>query len=134
VADGAHLPVLDARLVQKLAAQNRYDEPKLKKVRHDWLVYMEALKQCSTHNFLSLEGSDEAKREKYGQEAHEDGLRAGAIENAFAEAVGPEAVEKLRQIRAKEHDSFSKAGELAPDGYRYGLSRRGEPERPTPRT
>jgi len=37
-----------------------------------------------------------------------------AIENAFAEAVGPDAVATLRQIRDKEWDSFSRDGAARP--------------------
>lgn len=117
----------------KLAAQSRYDEAKLRKVRKDWLVYMEALRSNSTRNFLSAESDDEAKREKYGREAWEDKMQLTAIEDAFAEAVGPEAVARLGEIRAKEYDSFNDAGELAPDGYRYPFfTPRGEVERPIP--
>ena len=42
------------------------------------------------------------------------------IEGAFAEVVGLEAIEELRQKRAKEWDSFSDAAEL-PDGYPFGV-------------
>jgi hypothetical protein len=118
----------------KLAAQARYDEPKIKKLRKDWLVYMEVLRRSSTSAFLSRESGDEAQRERYGREAHEQKMRTVAIEDAFAEAIGPEAVERLREIREKKYDSFSASGELAPDGYRYwGFSVPGIPEQPVPR-
>ena len=73
----------------KLAAQSRYDEPKLKKIRKDWLVYMEMLESRRTSDFISLESHDEAKREKYGRIAQEERTQVKAIEDAFAEAVGP---------------------------------------------
>lgn len=117
---------------RKLVAQCRYDEPKLRKVRQDWLVYMATLSSRETHRFLALEGKHE-KREGYERDAHEESMQLKAIEDAFAEAIGADAVERLRQIRAKKYDDFSYAGELAPDGYRYrGFSPRGEPERPAP--
>jgi hypothetical protein len=117
----------------KLAAQSRYDEPKLRKVRKDWLVYMELLEAKESSSFLSLEGRDEASREKYGRQAEEEKIQLAAIEDAFAEAISPEAVEKLREIRAKEWDSFNDAGELAPDGYRYLGFTNGKIEQPIPR-
>jgi hypothetical protein len=118
----------------KLAAQSRYDERKLRKVRKDWLIYMEMLETSRTSNFLSLESRDEAAREKYGREAEEEKVQLAAIEDVFAEGIGPEAVEKLREIRAKEYDSFSDAGELAPDGYRYmNFGLRGVSNDPVPR-
>jgi hypothetical protein len=88
----------------KLAAQSRYDEPKLRKLRKDWLIYMEMLETSRTSNFLSMESRDEAAREKHELQAEEEKVQLAAIEDAFAEAIGPEAVEKLRQIRGAEHD------------------------------
>jgi hypothetical protein len=96
---------------------------------------MELLESRQTHQFLSLEASDEAKRPQYDREAHEEGRQIKAIENGFAEAVGPEAVDALGQIRAKRYDDFNSAGKLAPDGYRYrGFSLPGVPEQPIPRS
>jgi hypothetical protein len=118
----------------RLAAQARYDEPKLRKLRKDWLIYMEMLETSRTSNFLSMESPDEAAREKHERQAEEEKVQLVAIEDAFAEAIGSEAVEKLREIRAKEYDSFSDAGELAPDGYRYRNFRlRGVSNEPVPR-
>jgi hypothetical protein len=118
----------------KLAAQARYDEPKLRKLRKDWLIYMEMLETSRTSNFLSMESRDEAAREKHGREAEEEKVQLAAIEDAFAEAIGAEAVDKLRELRAKEYDSFSDAGELAPDGYRYrNFRHRGVSNEPVPR-
>jgi len=103
----------------KLAAQTRYDEPKLKKLRKDWLIYMHALEMSRLHSFLSAESSNETKREQYERDEYEERVQIAAIEDAFAEAVGPEAVETLRQIRLMEWDSFSEAGQLAPDGHYF---------------
>jgi hypothetical protein len=100
----------------KLAAQSRYDQPKLKKLRKDWLIYMEMLETSRTSNFLSLESRDEAAREKHARAAEEEKVQLAAIEDAFAEAIGPEAVEKLRETRARTWDSFSDEGELGVEG------------------
>jgi len=102
--------------VSRLVAQSRYDKPKLGKLRKDWLIYMEMLETSRTSNFLSLESRDEAAREKHGRQAEEEKVQLVAIEDAFAEAIGPEAVEKLREIRAKTWDSFSDEGELGVEG------------------
>lgn len=99
-----------------LAAQSRYDEAKVKKLRKDWLIYMETLEDRETCRFLAAEGSDQAKRDEYDVRADEAHRQVIAIEDAFAHATGPDAVEKLRDIRSREYDSFSNAGELAPDG------------------
>ena len=117
----------------KLAAQSRYDESKLRKIRKDWLVYMELLEARKTSNFLALESDDDTERQKYDRQAEEQKLQLRAIEDAFAEAVGANALDKLREMRAKEWDSFNDAGELAPDGYRYRGFTRGRAEEPVPR-
>lgn len=118
----------------KLTARDRYDEPKVKRLRKDWLVYMEALRHRATNRFLSMESTSEQKQAQYARQVQEETMQIMAIEDAFAEAIGPDAVKTLSQIRAKEYDSFSSSGELAADGYRYlGYSPRGEPEKPIPR-
>lgn len=118
----------------KLTAQSRYDETQLKKFRMDWLIYMETLERSRTSNFLSLESKDEKTREKYDRAAHEQKMRVKAIEDAYAEAIGSEAVAELRRIREKEYDSFSDAGDLAPEGHYYtNISLRGVPNDPIPR-
>ena len=70
-------------------------------------------------NFLSEESGEEAKREQYAEEAHATSLATWAIEDAFAHAVGPEAVETLRQLRARDYRDFSYEGRLAPDGHYF---------------
>ena len=100
----------------KLAAQSRYDQPKLRKLRKDWLIYMEMLETSRTNNFLSVESRDQAARETHGRQAEKEKVQLAAIEDAFAEGIGPEAVEKLREIRARTWDSFSDEGELGAEG------------------
>jgi hypothetical protein len=118
----------------RLADQCRYDEPKLKRLRKDWLDYMEALQASKASSYLSVELGHWTEREKYDLQAQEEKARLVAIENAFAEAAGPQAVEKLRGIRAMKWDSFSDEGEIAPKGHRYsGLGWRGDLDQLLPR-
>lgn len=118
----------------KFAARDRYDEPKVKRLRKDWLVYMEALRHRATSRFLRMESTNEQNQARYAHDVQDETMQITAIEDAFAEAIGPDAVTTLSQIRAKDYDSFSRSGELAADGYRYpGYSPRGEPEQPVPR-
>lgn len=114
----------------KLAARNRYDESKVRKVRKDWLIYMEALAHHATSSFLAAEAADETKRHKHEKSMDEERRQIVSIEDAFAEAIGPEAVGQLREIRAKKWDNFNDQGDVAPDGYRYRGFTRGEPEEP----
>lgn len=118
----------------ELAAQSRYDEAKVKKVRKDWLIYMEALNARETSRYLAHEVSDDAKRAGYEKDSAQEHRQVVAIEDAFAQAVGPDAVERLRDIRSRDFNSFSRAGELAPDGYRFGISLPGKPQPLVPRT
>jgi hypothetical protein len=104
----------------ELADQSRHDGLKLRKLRRAWLGYIEALEASKASSYLSVELDDWAEREKYDLQAVEEKERVVAIEDAFAEAAGPEAVERLRGIRATRWDSFSDEGELAPKGHRYG--------------
>jgi hypothetical protein len=119
----------------KLAAVNRYDEAKAEKMRVDWLTYMELVRSRATANYFWQESSDEPKRDIHEVEAEEHKLRLKAIEDGFAHAIGPEAVETLRVIRAKQYDDFSQQGELGPDGYRFrGIALSlAEFEKPVPR-
>jgi len=105
----------------KLSAKYRYDDPVVRKVRQDWLSYMELLQSKETCSFLGAEADGDDVKDRYGREEREDLLRLTAIEDAFAAAAGPEAVEVLGQMRAKEYDAFSVEGELAPDGYRWRI-------------
>jgi hypothetical protein len=102
----------------KLAAVNRNNEAIAKKIQADWLTYMELLVSRETNRFLGLETDDEGKREEYLRGAYEEAVQIASIESGFAEAISPQAVETLRQIRARPSDDFSYSGELAPEGYR----------------
>jgi len=102
----------------KLADQSRHDGLKLRKLRRAWLVYIEALEASKASSYLSVELDHWAEREKYDLQAQEEKAKLAAIQDAFAEAIGPEAVERLRGTRAMRWDTFSDEGELVLMGHR----------------
>jgi hypothetical protein len=104
-----------------LIAKYRYDEPMSTKLRSDWLTYMGLLESESTSSFLGREARDETKRDTYGEEAHLEHKQYVAIENAFAAAIGNEAVEELQRTREAPHDAFDRSGKkpIAPAGCSY---------------
>jgi hypothetical protein len=91
------------------------------KLKSDWLEYMYLLERRETLNFLSLESSDEDKRDKYGQEAEEARRKLKVIEDAMAAAIGQEAIEQLETARSAPHDAFDRSGKkpVASAGYHY---------------
>src|SRR5262249_1013281 len=104
----------------KLADQSRHDVLRLRKLRRAWLGYIEALEASKASSYLRVELDHWGEREKYDLQAQEEKGKAGGIEDAFAEAIGPEAVERLRGTRAMRWDSFSDEGELVLMGNRPG--------------
>jgi hypothetical protein len=119
----------------KLCAQNRYNEDVVRKLRQDWLTYMDLVQSRESTHFLASEAEGENGRDRCATDLRKEELHLTAIEDGFAEAVGPEAVDTLRLIRAKDLDAFSRSGELAPDGYRWRIYYPpGQPEEPVPRT
>lgn len=54
-----------------LNAKYRYDEAMSKKIRSDWLSYLDLLEHHQTAVFLASEGSNEDKHDRYEQEAWE---------------------------------------------------------------
>lgn len=119
----------------KLAAKNRYDESLTKKLRGDWLDYMESVSDRSTYNYLSNEFWDEkdnSKSEAYREKHILASRKMFAIQDAFAAAIGKEAVTELAKIKAMDFMQFSRHGELAPEGYKWDLGRREiEPDKKT---
>jgi len=103
-----------------LAAQSRYDEPKARKIRQDWLSYMDLLDDEARAKFLSCEGKED-KRSEYDRNAHAAALEIAAIEEAFAAAIGPEAVNELGRVKSASYDAFDNTGKrpIAALGYRY---------------
>lgn len=104
---------------EKLTAKHRYDEDMLKRLRIDWLEYLNALERWPTDFFLSFETDDEKKGEKYRRDGDLLRSRARAIVNGFAAAVGEEAERELARVREKDRDCFNKWGEIAPKGKKF---------------
>jgi hypothetical protein len=106
-----------------LIAKYRYDEPMSTKLRSDWLTYMGLLESQSTSSFLWLEARDETKRDTYGEEADLERKQYVAIEDAFAAAIGSEAMEELQRAREAPPEAFDRSGKnpMAPVGYKYVL-------------
>lgn len=105
----------------RLIAENRYDTELTEKLRQDWFEYIKLLPSAKTARFLALETSDEAKAEIYSQQAESAVRSIKRIEDAFASAIGSDAVELLRQIRSRDADSFDRSGRkpIAPEGHHY---------------
>ena len=47
-----------------------------------------------------------------------------AIQDAFATAIGTDAVSELKKVKEMDFMSFSRHGELAPEGFKWDLGRR----------
>jgi hypothetical protein len=107
----------------RLVAQYRYDEATAKKVRSDWLMYMYLLEQASTSKFLLLESETDScdRHTSYAEQAWEEKKGYMAIEDAFAAAIGKEAIKELQYVREREHDAFDRSGKkpIAPTEYHY---------------
>jgi hypothetical protein len=105
----------------RLIAANRYDDEYAKKLRLDWCEYIQLLPQAKTARFLALETNDEAKASAYDHEAESASRSIELIQNAFATAIGTEAMEELREIRSRDADVFDRSGRrpMAPTGHHY---------------
>lgn len=104
-----------------LAAASRYDDAKAQKTRQDWCDYLELVPQASTLRFLSREADSADKASAHSEEADLASKRIDFIQNAFAAAVGSEAIEELQRVREREADAFDRTGTqpIAPIGHRY---------------
>lgn len=107
----------------KLTAQYRYDEKMIQKLRNDWLDYMDAVGDRSTYNYLSLESEDEKQSEKYREDHIAASRKMFAIQDALATAIGADAVSELKKVKEMGFMSFSRQGELAPQGFAWDLGR-----------
>jgi hypothetical protein len=107
---------LMSKWFETLTTQRRYDEPMAHKIKSDWLSYMKLLESQSTSN---LEAGTEIGRD--GRRALEEYNQCTAIKNAFAAAVGNEAIDELRRVRDAPLGGFDRSGRkpMAPMGYRY---------------
>lgn len=111
----------------KLKAQYRYDEKMTQKLRNDWLDYMDAVGDRSTYNYLSLESEDEIEKEKYREDHIVASRKMFAIQDAFATAIGLDAVSELKKVQEMGFMSFSRhGGELLPEGFKWKDSSREE--------
>jgi hypothetical protein len=104
-----------------LMAKHRYDDVMSKRVKTDWLDYLDLIEAQSTASFLGSESSDEKKQEAHDAEAWRMRQQYMAIEDGFAAAMGEEAIKELQQVRAAPHGSFDRSGRkpIAPEGFRY---------------
>jgi len=105
----------------KLSGQNRYNSLMTQQLRSDWLDYMSSLSDRSTYNFLSLEAKDDKGQEMYREQHVTASRKAFAIEDAFAAAVGKDAIDELARVRTRDFFSFNRHGEMAPEGSAYDL-------------
>jgi hypothetical protein len=102
----------------KLAVARQDDEPALKKLRIEWLDYMRMIDTRETAHLIANveEKSGETNRARDAREIDEITKQIAAIEDRFAGEIGVEAVDRLRQVRARRDDDFSRHGELAAGG------------------
>jgi len=105
----------------KLIAANRYDDEYTKKLRSDWYEYIQLLPQAKSARFLALETSNEVKASDYDQEAGSASRSIELIQNAFAAAIGADAIDQLLEIRSRDADAFDRSGRrpIAPIGHHY---------------
>lgn len=105
----------------KLHAANRYDDEYAKKLRRDWCEYIQLLPKAKSARFLALETSNEVKAADYDQEAGSASRSIELIQNAFAAAIGADAIEQLLEIRSRDADAFERSGRrpIAPIGHHY---------------
>lgn len=104
-----------------LIAAHRYDDEYTKKLRRDWCDYIELLPRGRTARFLALETDDEAKASTYDQEAELASRSIEFIQNAFAAAIGADAIEELQDVRSRDAGAFDRTGQrpMAPMGHHY---------------
>jgi hypothetical protein len=105
----------------RLIAANRYDDGYANKLRRDWCEYIQLLPKAKSARFLALETSNEVKASDYDQEAGSASRSIELIQNAFAAAIGADAIEQLLEIRSRDADAFDRSGRrpIAPIGHHY---------------
>ena len=113
--------IRDSNWFNQLNVARRYDDAQVQKIRRDWCDYLELLPRASTSRFLALEADGADKASAHAEEADLASRKIDFIQNAFASAVGPEAMEELRQVRERESDAFDRTGTqpMAPAGHHY---------------
>jgi hypothetical protein len=111
-----------------LSGRNRYDEKMTQKLREDFLVYTENIEDAYTYRFLYLEaevGSTTAH--EYEEKSEFAARKVEAIQDAFAALMGEDSVTELLRIHRMDFNRFDNQGELAPDGFRFGLDGKLQP-------
>lgn len=105
----------------RLIAANRYDDEYTKKLQRDWCDYIELLPRAKTARFLAMEADNKAKASVYDHKAESASRSIEVIQNAFAAAIGTEAIEELRDVRSRDYDAFDRTGRrpMAPMGHHY---------------
>ena len=85
---------------------------------------MEALEDRSTYNYLALEfyEKDEDKEKEYDDKHLLAHRKIVAIEQAFASAIGKDAISELEQSKKLGFNSVNQKGELAPEGFEFDHS------------
>lgn len=105
---------------KELSAKSRYKEEEIKKIRKDWIDYLDALKDKSLYAFLASEEKDEVVKKEKEEKDTITSKKVWAIEDAFASAISQKAVKELNRIREiTRFDAFNNRGELAPEGFRF---------------
>ncbi len=93
----------------------------IQKIREDFLDWMYSTEHGHRANYLSFELEDEDSRNSYSDEAAIAGKKSYTIENAFAAAIGDNAIKELERVRTLGYSSIDKNGNLAPEGFRFDL-------------
>lgn len=70
---------------------------------------------------MALECEDKTKAAMYDRDVETISKTIEAIQDAFAAAIGREAVEELHNIRSRDADAFDRSGKcpVAPIGHHY---------------
>lgn len=84
----------------RLDERSAHDKERQQQIRKDWLNYLYQLDHGASAHYLSLEFDDERRRGRES-EAREAAIRVNEIEDRFASMIGPEAEERVKEIRKK---------------------------------
>lgn len=104
----------------QLNAAYRYDAKALQ-LRIDWFDYIDLIHRTSTSRYLALESDNEDEAAAYYKDVKLSSQRIEFIENAYAVAIGVEAIEDLHKVKNREAGAFDRSGTqpIAPIGHHY---------------
>lgn len=109
----------------QLTAQNRYNDTISRKLRTDFLNYIELIDEFASNKFLHMmafEKDDKKEEEKYERIIAIQREQIKGLELLFASMVSSTAVAELQLAHSHEgYWLFSTIGDKAPDGYKYNL-------------